>query len=260
MALPYAGSVFSIKYCSRKGILLSQPSYNNNQILAALPQDEASRFLAQQVETVPLKLGSTLFMPDEQLAYVYFPLEGVVSLLVTLSDGETVESGVVGNEGVVGISAVLGADVSTNQALVQDSGSALRIKTSALRALIRQGGALHDLLLRFTHTLLTQISQTAACNRIHTINERLARWLLLTHDRVNGDNCELTHDFLARMLGTRRSGVTVAASTLRQAGMINYTRGNVSILDREALEDASCECYRNVKAEYDRLFKKSKRK
>jgi CRP-like cAMP-binding protein len=234
---------------------LSKSTNKNNQILAALPPEEASRFFAQPLETVPLELGSTLFMPDEQLEYVYFPLEGVVSLLVTLADGETVESGVVGNEGVVGLSAVLGADVATNQALIQDSGSALRIKTTALRAFIRHGGALHDLLLRFTHTLLTQISQTAACNRIHTINERLARWLLLTHDRVNGDTCELTHDFLARMLGTRRSGVTVAASTLREAGLINYTRGYVSILDREELEAASCECYRNVKVEYDRLFK-----
>lgn len=238
---------------------MSKPVSKNNQILAALPQEEASHFFAQQLEPVQLKLGSTLFMPDERLEYVYFPLEGVVSLLVTLSDGETVESGVVGNEGVVGISAVLGADVTTNQALVQDSGSALRIKTNALRAFIRQDGALHDLLLRFTHTLLTQISQTAACNRIHTINERLARWLLMTHDRVNSDTCELTHDFLARMLGTRRSGVTVAASTLREAGMINYTRGYVSILDREALEQASCECYQNVKTEYDRLFQKPER-
>jgi len=239
---------------------LSKTADKNNQILAALPEEEASRFFAQQQpQSVQLKPGTILYMPDERLEYVYFPLKGVVSLLVTLADGGTVESGVVGNEGVVGISAVLGADVTTNQALVQDSGSALRIKTTALRAFMKQSGALHDLLLRFTHTLITQISQTAACNRIHTVNERLARWLLMTHDRVDGDTCELTHDFLARMLGTRRSGVTVAASTLREAGMINYTRGSVSILDREALEEASCECYRNVKIEYDRLFQKPKR-
>lgn len=239
---------------------MSKTADKNNQILAALPEEEASRFFAQQQpQSVQLKPGTILYMPDERLEYVYFPLKGVVSLLVTLADGGTVESGVVGNEGVVGISAVLGADVTTNQALVQDSGSALRIKTTALRAFMKQSGALHDLLLRFTHTLITQISQTAACNRIHTVNERLARWLLMTHDRVDGDTCELTHDFLARMLGTRRSGVTVAASTLREAGMINYTRGSVSILDREALEEASCECYRNVKIEYDRLFQKPKR-
>ncbi len=149
--------------------------------------------------------------------YVYFPLDGLVSLLVTLHNGESVEAGVVGNEGLVGVSVVLGADGATNQALVQNTGSALKMNSKDLKVLIGNGGPLHDLLLRYTHTLFTQISQTAACNRVHALNERLARWLLLTHDRVRNDKFELTHEFLARMLGTRRAAMSPRAALARAA-------------------------------------------
>lgn len=156
---------------------------------------------------------------------------------------------------MVGISVALGVDTSANEALVQGDGEAYRMKADSLRPLIKEGGVLHDSLLRYVHTIFAQISQTAACNRAHTLSERLARWLLLTHDRLGKDEFDLTHEFLARMLGTRRAGVSVAASTLREAGVIGYTRGRVTILNRKGLEDSACECYRIVKAEFDRLFK-----
>jgi CRP-like cAMP-binding protein len=179
----------------------------------------------------------------------------MISLLAALEGGETVETGVVGAEGMVGISVVLGVETSTSEALVQADGEAFRMKAKALAPLIRNGSVLHENLLRYIHTILAQISQTAACNRAHNLSERLARWLLLTHDRLGRDEFELTHELLAHMLGTRRAGVSVAASTLREAGVIGYTRGRVTILDRKGLESATCECYRKVKAEFDRQFK-----
>ena len=225
-----------------------------NLLLAALPREEFDRF-SDQLEVVSLNLGVTLYIPEEPMTYVYFPTEGIVSLLAVLEGGESVETGVVGREGMVGFPVVFGAYKTTNQALVQGSGSALRMKAKSLNALIKNGGPLHDLLLRYIYTIFTQISQTAACNRVHPLNERLARWLLLTHDRINRDQFALTHEFLARMLGTRRAGVSVAASALREAGLIDYSRGQVEVLDRKGLEDASCECYAVVRAEFDRMFK-----
>jgi CRP-like cAMP-binding protein len=225
----------------------------DNLILAALPREEFDRF-SDQLEVVSLNLGETLYRPEEPLAYVYFPTEGIVSLLAVLEDGETVETGVVGREGMVGFPVVFGTYKTANQALVQGGGSALRMKATSLSALIKNGGPLHDLLLRYIYTIFTQISQTAACNRVHPLNERLARWLLLTHDRINRNQFSMTHEFLARMLGTRRAGVSVAASALREAGLIDYSRGEVEVLDRKGLEDASCECYAVVRAEFDRMF------
>lgn len=227
---------------------------NENRILAALPSAEYE-LVVPHLEKVSLKRGQILQMPDQRIDFLYFPTTCMISLLAALEGGETVETGVVGAEGLVGISVVLGVETSTSEALVQADGEAFRMKARALGPLIRNGGVLHDSLLRYIHTIFAQISQTAACNRAHSLSERLARWLLLTHDRLGRDEFEFTHEFLARMLGTRRAGVSVAASTLREAGAIGYTRGRVTILDRKGLENAACECYRIVKSEFDRLFK-----
>ncbi len=224
-----------------------------NQILAALPQEEFEP-LAAKLRLVPLVLGETLYLPEQKIEYVYFVNSGVVSLLAALENGATVEAGVIGCEGMAGISVILGADSTPTQALVQSAGQALRISSRDIRTEFRKGGKLRDLLLRYTHTLFTQVAQTAACNRLHSIEQRLARWLLLTQDRVGRDDFVLTQDFLSRMLGVRRAGVSVAASTLRQAGLIDYHRGTMTVLDRPGLENYSCECYRIVRDEYDRYI------
>jgi len=226
---------------------------HRNRILAALPDSDLEQ-LIPHLEPVSLKLGQILQMPDTRIERVYFPTSGIVSLLATLEGGETVETGVVGREGMVGIAVVFGVERSTIESLVQGTGEAMTMKSETLRTIIKNGGTLHDLLLRYVHSLFSQISQTAACNRVHTLNERLARWLLLTHDRIEKDNLELTHEFLARMLGTRRAGVSVAAHSLREAGLIDYTRGDIEIQNRRGLESASCECYAIVKTEFDRLY------
>jgi CRP-like cAMP-binding protein len=230
-------------------------SNNNgeNRVLAALPGAEYDR-LSSHLQHVTLALGDILHMPEDTIEYIYFPTTSLISLLAMLEDGETVEAGVVGAEGFVGVSVALGVPTTTTQSLVQGAGDAMRIKAETLKALIKDGGPLHELLLRFTHTLFTQIAQTAACNRAHNLSERLARWLLLSHDRLRRDEFEMTHEFLARMLGTRRAGVSVAASALREAGLIDYSRGRVLIINRKGLEKASCECYRIVKADFDALF------
>jgi CRP-like cAMP-binding protein len=225
-----------------------------NRILGGLEPEEYE-LVVPHLRKVSLESGRVLYMPDQKIEHIYFPISGLISLLATLEGGASVEAGVVGNEGVVGISAVLGVDLASSEALVQVAGESFQMKAAALWPIIRNGGPFHDILLRYTHTIFTQVAQTAACNRAHSLNERLARWLLLTHDRVGSDRFEMTHEFLARMLGTRRAGVSVAASALRDAGAIDYTRGSVTIVDRLGLENASCECYRVVKSEFDRVFK-----
>jgi len=222
-----------------------------NRILAALPPEEFEP-LAAKLRPVPLVLGEVLYMPEQKIEYVYFVDSGVVSLLASLENGATVEAGLIGLEGMAGISVILGADSTPNQALIQAEGHALRISSKDIQTEFRKGGKLCDLLLRYTHTLFTQVAQTAACNRLHSIEQRLARWLLLTQDRVGRNDFVLTQDFLSRMLGVRRAGVSVAANTLRQAGLIDYHRGTMIILNRTRLENYSCECYGIVRAEYDR--------
>jgi CRP-like cAMP-binding protein len=224
-----------------------------NRILAALPDGERENIFPY-LERVSLPLGRVLFEPGDRVRQIYFPINAVISMLSAMENGATVEAGVIGYEGVVGISAILGAETSTTQILVQASGEALRIPVEALMAEFKRGGTLQSLLLRHTHTLFTMVSQTAACNRLHTVEERLARWLLTTHDRIERDEFLLTQEFISRMLGTRRSGVTVAAGILQSAGLINYRRGHINILDRLGLEEVSCECYRIVKDEYDRYL------
>ncbi len=206
-----------------------------------------------KLRPVPLKLGHVLYEPSQMVEHVYFPTAGVISLLAAFKDGTTVEAGVIGREGMLGTSVVLGAETTPHQALVQADGHALKMAARDLRAEAQKDGLLLDLLLRFTNALFTQVAQTAGCNRAHTIEERLARWLLLTHDRVQQKEFAITQEFLSRMLGVRRAGVSVAANTLREMRAIDYRRGNVIVLDRSGLENASCECYSIVKAEYDHL-------
>ncbi len=231
--------------------MMEQPD-TANKILAALPREEFEP-LADKLKSVPLVLGEILYMPEQRIEYVYFVNSGV-SLLAALENGATVEAGVIGPEGMAGISVILGADSTPNQALIQSEGEALRLSSKDMRTEFRKGGKLRDLLLRYTHTLFTQVAQTAACNRLHSIEQRLARWLLLTQDRVSRNEFVLTQDFLSRMLGVRRAGVSVAASTLKQAGLIDYYRGTMMILDRKGLENYSCECYAIVRDEYNRYL------
>ncbi|MBD1945516.1 Crp/Fnr family transcriptional regulator, partial [Coleofasciculus sp. FACHB-712] len=180
--------------------------------------------------------------------------QGIVSLLSVLEDGSTVEAGMVGNDGMVGLPIILGGNKTSNRALVQVAGNGIRMKAEQLRSEFKRGGALQSLLLRYTQALLTQVSQGVACNRLHTIEERLARWLLTVQDRVESDQFPLTQEFIAQMLGTRRSGVTVAAGTLSKAGTIRYSRGKITILNQGDLEAISCECYGIIKAEFGRLL------
>lgn len=233
--------------------VLSRTTTIENSILAALPAQEYER-IASSLTTVQLDLGRVLYQPHEPIRHVYFPTTAIASLVIVLEDGSTVEAGIVGNTGMVGIPVVLGAESSTSQAITQHTGEALMMTVEALQAELRRNGQLQQLLLRFIHMLFAQISQTAACNRLHTVEERLARWLLIMHDRINEDEFMLTQEFISTMLGSRRAGVTVAAGTLQQAGLISYKRGRIRILDRERLEEVSCECHRVVKEEYDRAL------
>ena len=224
-----------------------------NKLLAALLGQEYDRLLPR-LTPVSLSQGETLYETEDRIRYVYFVNTGVVSLVTHLKEGAGVEVGLVGNEGMAGLSVALGDDVSPNQAIVQIAGGGMRMEAAALREELKGGGLLQPLLLRLTLALLRQVSQSAACNRSHHVAERLARWLLTCHDRVEGDELRLTQEFIAEMLGTRRAGVSEAAGILQGQGLIRYTRGHITVTDRAGLEEFSCECYGVVKAEYDRLL------
>lgn len=221
-----------------------------NRILANLPENEFEQ-LCPKLRDVSFRIGEILYMPEQKIEHVYFVNRGVVSLLAALEDGATVEAGVIGPEGVAGISVVLGANSTPNQALIQSDVEASRISTLDLVNEFRKSGQLRDSLLLFVHTMFTQVTQTAACNRLHTLDQRLARWLLMVEDRIKDKQFTLTQEFLSRMLGVRRAGVTVAANDLRHSGLIDYHRGDIVIIDRRGLENVSCECYHIVKQEYD---------
>jgi CRP-like cAMP-binding protein len=222
-----------------------------NQILAALPNGEHER-LAPHLEAVSLELGQVLFSPDEQIHFVHFPVTAVVSLLTDLEDGTGMEVGLVGREGMVGVSAILGG-TETKLATIQASGAGFRLQSGKLREEFNRGETLQRSLLRYTHALMTQISQSVVCNARHQVEGRLARWLLMFHDRVETDEFELTHEFMANMLGVRRASVTEVAGMLQQKGLIRYHRGHFTILDRKRLEDFTCECYLVVKEKFDDL-------
>lgn len=221
-----------------------------NSLLAAIPRKAYQRMLAG-LEPVILNFGEVLYEPGETIRHVYFPGASLVSLL-TLADGHlALEVGLIGREGMVGIPLVLGHSRSLVRALVQGEGVALRMTSAKFLREFRDNPLLQRELYRYTHALMAQISQTAACNRFHVVEKRLARWLLMTHDRVKSDQFRMTHEFLGHMLGVRRVGVTKAAQALQKRGLIRYSRGNITILDRKSLEASACECYEVVKDMHD---------
>lgn len=224
-----------------------------NRILSQLSSDVYER-LSPHLEPVTLSIGDRLHYPQDPVTHVYFPNRGTVSVIATLEDGGGIEVGVVGNEGMFGLNVVLGSSTTPHQALVQLPGDAFRIVARVITEEFRNGGQLHDLILRYTQAFIIQIAQTAACNRSHPIGGRLARWLLMSHDRAMTDELQLTHEFIAIMLGTRRAGVSEAAGKLQSDGLISYKRGHINIIDRRGLESTSCECYLIVRGEFDRLL------
>ncbi len=230
---------------------LTPPLATLNRILKALPPGEYER-LSAHLEPVEMKLGEVLYRVNEPITHVYFPSRGTVSVVCPLEDGSSVEAGMVGNEGVFGVSVFLGSVTAPLEAIVQLPGDALRMRADVLRAEFKRGEHLQDLLLRYTHDFIILIAQTAACNRAHPIDGRLARWLLMCQDRAQSGQLQLTHEFIASMLGTRRAGVSEAAGRLQDEGMIRYRRGHVQILDRRKMEAYSCECYELMKRELNR--------
>ncbi len=229
-----------------------------NHLLAALPEAEFAHLLPH-LEMVPLPLGKALYESGEGLNHVYFPTDAIVSLLYVMENGASAEIAVVGNEGMVGIALFMGGDTMPNRAVVQSAGHAYQLKGQTLKqAFDRFGGrrrtVLPPLLLRYTLALLTQMAQTAVCNRHHTVDQQLCRWLLLSLDRLPSNELHMTQELIANMLGVRREGVTEAAGKLQQAGLIHYSRGHISVLDRPGLEARVCECYAVVKTEFRRLL------
>lgn len=224
-----------------------------NRLLAALPDEEYER-LRPSLEHVSFALGEVIYESGGQLEHVYFPTTTIISLLYVMENGSSAEMGLAGNEGVVGIALFMGGGTMPNRAVVQSAGRAVRMKAKALQAEFALGSKFQQLLLRYTQALMTQISQTAVCNRLHAVEQQLCRWLLLSHDRVQADELVMTQELIADMLGVRREGVTVAAGQLQDAGAISYVRGRIKILDRQKLEALACECYRVVKDEFDRLL------
>jgi CRP-like cAMP-binding protein len=223
-----------------------------NQLLDSLSPEDRDR-LSSRLEGVALPLGMVIYEADAPLTHVYFPLSGVVSMVSSMRDG-TVEVGTIGREGMTGIPIVLHCDTMPTRAFVQVAGDAMRISTAELRRAIGEMPALARVLSRYALALFNQAAQSAACNRLHSLEERCARWLLMTHDRVGGDVLPLKQTFLAEMLGVHRPAVTIAAGTLQRAGMISYTRGKVRIVDRAALERAACECYRITRRNLEQLL------
>jgi CRP-like cAMP-binding protein len=224
-----------------------------NRLLDNLPDAELDA-LRPQLEPVSLARTQYLIVPHEPIPYAYFPVTSLASLVTVLEDGSTVEAGAVGREGMVGVPILLDARTTPMETLVQIPGDAIRVKADALKKAFDGGGVLHDLLNRYIHTIFVGASQTAACNRRHQLELRLARWLLMSSDGVGSNEVALTQEFLATMLGVRRAGVTQAALYLQESGFIEYTRGRIRILDREKLEAATCECYHMVKEEFERLL------
>lgn len=225
-----------------------------NLILNALPKEDYERLLPD-LEQVNLDLGQVVYRAEEPIMHLYFPNNAMISVIANTSNGQCAEVGVIGYEGIIGIDALMGSDSTMNENIIQLADGALQIKTAAIREEFKRAGALHDSILRFMRLLMVQISQTALCNRLHTVEERLARWLLMCHDRSATGKLQLTQEFLSIMLGANRATVTLAAITLQHIGYIKYSRGDIAITDREGLESFTCPCYQTVKQEYDRVQK-----
>ena len=224
-----------------------------NFLLAALPADEFRR-VAAKLEPVDLKLGQVLYESGDKLDCAYFPTTAITSLLYIMENGATAEIGVIGNDGVSGHALFLGGNSMPNRAVIQSAGEAFRMKAKDLQVEFARGGTFQKMLLRYTQALMTQISQTAVCNRLHSLEQQLCRWLLLSHDRLDSDKLVMTHDLISNMLGVRREGVTLAAQKLAKRGLITNLRGTITVIDRQGLEDAVCECYEVVNTEYNRLL------
>jgi len=228
-------------------------SPQQNHLLAALPAAEFDR-LAPELELVPMALGEALYESGGHLQHVYFPTTSIVSLLYVMENGASAEIAIVGNEGILGVSLFMGGETTPNRAVVQSAGHGYRLKAQLLKQEFRRAGPVMDLLLRYTQALITQMAQTAACNRHHSIDQQLCRWLLLSLDRLSTRELTMTQELIANMLGVRREGVTEAAGKLQRAGIIRYSRGHITVLDRDRLERDVCECYAVVKKEFDRLL------
>ncbi len=224
-----------------------------NRLLAALPVEQYER-LRPHLQRIEFALGEVVYEFAGHLDYVFFPTTSIISLLYTMENGASAEMGLTGNDGVVGIALFMGGGTMPNRAVVQSAGGALRMKAKILQEEFALGGKFQQLLLRYTQALITQISQTAVCNRLHSVEQQLCRWLLLSHDRLNTDELVMTQELIADMLGVRREGVTVAAGRLQDDGAISYVRGRIQILNRQKLEATVCECYGVVKDEFDRLL------
>jgi CRP-like cAMP-binding protein len=224
-----------------------------NRLLAALPPTEWQRW-QPQLEAVDLPLGKVLYESGSTMSHVYFPTTAIVSLLYVLEDGASAEIAVVGREGLVGISLFMGGESTPSRAVVQSAGKGYRMRASVVKEEFDRSSAVLHLLLRYTQALITQMTQTAVCNRHHSLDQQLCRWLLLSLDRLDGNELRMTQELIANMLGVRREGVTEAALSLQSAGLISYARGHIKVLDRHGLEQRTCECYAVVKKEYDRLL------
>lgn len=225
----------------------------DNHLLALLPE-EVYEQLVPSLEIVSLSLKEILYQPDGAIPYVCFPLNAVVSLVIVMHDGQKVEITTVGNEGMIGLPVFLGSETFAGQAFVQVSGDVARMSSSVFKDEVMRNPVLQDIMNRYTQALFTQVAQSVACNRLHSIEQRCARWLLMTQDRVNSEQFPLTQEFLAQMLGVRRASVSEVAGRLQKAGLIQYSRGIITILNRPGLEGVACECYAIIKQEYERLL------
>lgn len=238
--------------------MLPPQTPSHNCLLAALPEEEYAHLLPH-LELVPMPLGHVLYESGIQMRHVYFPTDSIISLLYVMEDGDSAEIAIVGNEGLVGVSLFMGGETTPSRAVVQSAGSAFRLKGQLLkdefnRSGGRRAGALHNILLRYTQALLTQMAQTSACNRHHTLDQQFCRWLLMSLDRLQSNELIMTQELIANMLGVRREGVTEAAGNVQKAGLIKYRRGHITVLDRPGLEARVCECYAVVRKEFDRLL------
>ncbi len=233
--------------------ILTPDNPRKNRLLAALAHTEWQRW-APLLEYVDLPLGHAVYESGKTMNYAYFPTTAIVSLLCMLENGASAEIAVVGNEGLVGVSLFMGGGSTPSRGVVQSAGKGFRMKAAALRQEFERGGPVQHLLLRYTQALITQTTQTAVCNRHHSLDQQLCRWLLVSLDRLEGNDLVMTQELIANMLGVRREGVTEGALKLQKAGLIKYSRGHITVLDRPGIEKRSCECYAVVKREYDRLL------
>jgi CRP-like cAMP-binding protein len=233
--------------------VISSSELRQNYLLAALPAAELAR-ISEGIAIAPMPLGHVLYESGDEMRHVYFPTTSIVSLLYVMQDGSSAEIAIVGNEGIVGISLFMGGETTPSRAIVQSAGKAFRVASKVLKDEFRRGGPVQHLLLRYTQALITQMSQTAVCNRHHSVEQQLCRWLLMSLDRLASNELTMTQELIANMLGVRREGVTESAGKLQKLGLIEYTRGHIKVLDRPALEAHACECYQVVKKEFERLL------